>query len=237
MPGQRLFSHAEPHAAVVSLAVRCMMQHRSKDRRGSAMVEFVLVTSFFFVPLILGLLSIGFSVCRSLQVAQLTRDIGRMFVRGVDFSEQVNQDLITGSGARPNMPALARGLGMEGNPGNATGGSSGNGLFVLSTLTRLPDTCNCGNAGRIVLTRRVVVGNNTLYTSAYGNPTAGMVDSTTGFVSDYANQTAARADSFSNVIDLSSGELGFLVEARFRFPDLAIPGFLANPGVAWQAVF
>jgi len=213
------------------------MRNRSSRRQGSAYVEFVLVGTFLLVPLILGLLSIGFTLSRSLQAAQLTRDIGRMFVRGVDFSEQANQDLITGSASRPNLPPLARGLGMAGNGGNATGGTAGNGVLVLSTLTRLATTCGCGNAGRIVLSRRVVVGNKDLHTSPYGNPTADLVNSQTGAIRDYAHQAAARADGFSSVVNLSSGELGYLVESRFNFPDLALAGVLANPGVSWQVVF
>jgi hypothetical protein len=213
------------------------MQHRTAKRQGGAIVEFVLVSAFLFVPLILGLVTIGFALSRSIQVAQLMRDVGRMFVRGVDFAEQANQDLITGSASRPNMPALARGLGMEGNGGNATGGTTGNGELILSTFMRMPATCGCGNAGRIVLTRRIIVGNKNLYTTAYGNPASNLIDSHTGFVSDYANDVTARADGFSGVVNLSSGELAYLIEAKFNFPDLAMPGVLPNPGVYWRAVF
>ena len=209
-----------------------------RDRRlGSAAVEFVLVAAFFLVPLVLGLMSMGFTLSRSLQVAQLTRDVGRMVVRGVDFSAQANQDLITGSAARPDMPVLARGLGMAGNGGNATGGTSGNGVLVMSNLTRVSNTCSCNNAGHIVLSRRVVVGNKTLFTSTFGTPSAGIVDTDTGVVSDYTNDATARADNFSNVLNLASGELAYMVEARFNFPELAIPGILPNPGVSWVSVF
>jgi hypothetical protein len=209
-----------------------------RDRRlGSAVVEFVLVAAFFLVPLVLGLLSLGFTLTRSLQVAQLTRDVGRMAVRGVDFSAQANQDLITGSASKPDLPALARGLGMAGNGGNATGGTSGNGVLVMSTLTMMSNTCSCSNAGHIVLSRRIVVGNRTLFTSSFGAPSSGILDTSTGAVSNYANDTTARADNFSSVLNLASGELAYLVEARFNFPELAIAGILPNPGVSWRSVF
>jgi hypothetical protein len=213
------------------------MRHPSSRRQGSVIVEFVLVATFLLVPLILGLLSVGFALSRSIQVAQVTRDVGRMFVRGVDFSEQANQDMITGSAARPNQPGLAQGLGMAGNGGNATGGTSGNGEMILSTLTRMSTTCNCTNSGRIVLARRVVVGNKNLHTSAYGNPASGVINSQTGIVPNYANEVTARADGFSIVVNLSSGELAYFVETKFNFPDLAMPGILTNPGVYWNAVF
>jgi len=213
------------------------MRLRFKERRGGVYVEFVLVTAFFLVPLILGLLSVGFALSRSLQAAQLTRDIGRMFVRGVDFSEPANQELITGSASRPNLPALARGLGMVGNGGGVIGGTEGNGVVVLSTFTRMSNTCNCNNAGRIVLTRRIVIGNRNLFSSPFGNPDPSLLNSTTGVITDYPNQISARADGLASVVNLSSGELAYLVESRFTFPDLAIPGVMPDPSVFWRAVF
>ncbi len=136
------------------------MPHYKVRRRGSATVEFVLVGAFFLVPLILGLMSVGFALSRSLQVAQLTRDVGRMQVRGIDFSQTPNQELITGSASRPNLPPLARGLGMVGNGAtrNATGGTTGNGELVLSVMTRVlrelrmhecgPNRCHQAHRGR-----------------------------------------------------------------------------------------
>jgi hypothetical protein len=209
-----------------------------RDRRlGSAFVEFVLVQAFFLVPLILGLMSVGFALTRSLQVAQLTRDVGRMSARGVDFSEPANQELIVGSSSRPTLPALAAGLGMTTSTGDAKGGTSGNGVVVLSSLTRISATCNCTNAGQIVLSRRIVVGNRNLFTSTFGNPASSLIDNATGAVSNYMQDTTTQASSFSSVVNLSSGEVANLVETKFTFPGLAIPGIMPNPGVAWRAVF
>jgi hypothetical protein len=187
--------------------------------------------------MIMGLLSLGFALSRSLQVAQLTRDVGRMAVRGVDFSVSANQELIVGSASRPNLPPLAVGLGMQPNGGNVTGSTSGNGVLVLSTLSRVSTTCGCSNAGLIVLTKRVIVGNNTLFTSTYGSPSGAALDSNTGVVVNYANEVTARATSFGSVINLSTGEFAYLVEARFTFPDLAIPGVFSTPAVSWLSVF
>ncbi len=213
------------------------MRNRSRSSRGGAYVEFVLIGAFFLVPLILGLISIGFTLSRSLQAAQLTRDVGRMFVRGVDFAEQANQELLTGSPSRPNLPPLAAGLGMVANSNNATGGTAGNGVLIFSIFTRMPSTCGCSNAGRVVLTRRIVAGNRNLFTSTYGVPTADLVNSQTGAIRDYGNQVAARADNFSSIVNLASGELAYMVESRFNFPDLALQGVFDNPGLSWRVVF
>jgi len=210
---------------------------RRGRRLGSAAVEFVLVAAFFFVPVILGLLSVGFGLTRSLQVAHLTRDVGRMFVRGVDFSRQASQDLITGTASRPDLQPLAAGLRMQGNGGNATGGTAGEGVLVLSILSKVSSTCGCNNAGHTVLTRRIVIGNKTIFSSSYGNPAAGLVNPATGAVSNYTSDVSARADNFSAVINLDSAELAYLVEASFRYPDLAVAGVWPNPGVFWRVVF
>jgi len=87
------------------------------------------------------------------------------------------------------------------------------------------------------VTRRIVVGNRNLYTTTFGNPTADIVSATTGAVINYANAVSARADAFSSVVNLSGGELGYLVESKFNFPDLAMPGVISNPGVYWRTVF
>jgi hypothetical protein len=221
----------------VSVAQRVLARRRSGEQGGSVYVEFVLVAAFLLVPLILGLLSIGFALSRSLQVAQITRDVGRMVVRGVDFSEQANQDFLTGSTSRPTLPALARGLGMEGNGGNATGGTTGQGVMILSTYTRVATTCHCNNSGLIVLVRRIVIGNKGLFTSAYGSPASNIVNAQTGVIGDYSNQTSARAANFSNIINLGSEDLAYLVESKFNYPDLSYPGLLRNLGVYWYSVF
>jgi hypothetical protein len=197
----------------------------------------VLVAAVLLVPLIMGLMSLGFALSRSLQVAHLTRDVGRMMVRGVDFSASMNQDLVTGSASRPNLPPLASGLGMVANNGSVTGVASGNGVVVLSTFTRMSTSCNCANAGQIVLSRRIVIGNRTLFSSSYGAPSPSALNTSTGVVANYANEVTARAANFSGTVNLSDGEFAYLVETYFRFPDLAIPGVFSSPGVTWMAVF
>jgi hypothetical protein len=237
VPGWRVSHNRESGATIVSVNLRSPGRPQSNRRLGSAAVEFVLVGAFFFTPVILGLMSVGFTLTRALQTANLTRDVGRMFVRGVDFSVQSNQDLVTGSPSKPNMPVLARGLGMQGNGGNATGGTSGNGVLVLSIMTKVSSSCGCNNAGHIVLSRRIVVGNKTLFASSYGNPTGSLINQTTGAISNYTNEITARADSFSGIITLSSGELAYMVETKFVFPDLAINGVFPSPAVFWRSVF
>src|SRR5471030_489946 len=61
------------------------MQARStKVRRGVAVMEFTL-SLLFLIPLLLGVLIFGFKLIRSLEMTQVTRDLGAMYLRGVDF--------------------------------------------------------------------------------------------------------------------------------------------------------
>lgn len=218
--------HDQPQSAGMQL--ECVTAMRPKRReRGNAYIEFVLVASFIIVPITLGLVTVGIAVLRNFQVNQLTRDVGHMMANGVDFSKQANQNLVVND--------LANGLSLQANSGNATGNSTGNGVLVLSIFEQLPNSCNCTNAGHTVVVRRIVIGNSTLWSSPFGNPSS--IDSASGEIANYATDTTARADNLSNVISLSTGGLAYMAEGDFAFKDLGIVGFIANLGAFNRAVF
>jgi hypothetical protein len=196
------------------------------SERGNAYIEFVLVASFFFVPLILGMITLGIAIVRNFQVNQLTRDVGHMMAKGVDFSQQANQNLITND--------LASGLNLTANSGNVTGGSSGQGVLVLSVYESLTSSCNCSNAGHVVVVDRIVIGNNTLFTSPFGNPAS---IASTGSVNNYTTDSNARADNVSNVLTISSGGLAYMTEGDFSFTDLGVVGFITHLGAFNRAIF
>lgn len=194
------------------------------------MIEFVLVSSFFLVPLIIGTFTYGFAIIRSVEAVQFTRDVGHMYSRGVDFSVQANQNLMANS--------LAQGLNVVANSGNVTGGTSGNGVLVLSTLTFLTAaTCNnCNNANHVVVMNRVVIGNNSKFTTPYGNPTPTLITSN-GDVQNYDSDASARADAFSNLMTLNPGEIAYLAESYVTAPDLAVAGVFSGLATYQNAVF
>jgi Flp pilus assembly pilin Flp len=199
---------------------------RKRDERGNTYIEFVLVASFLYVPLILGMITVGIAILRSFQVNELTRDVGHMMAKGVDFSQQANQNLIAND--------LANGLTLQANSGNVSGSSSGNGVLVLSTFQSLTAACNCSNGGHIVLLNRIVIGNNTLYTSPFGNPAS--IDSS-GNVQNYTTDSGAVADNLSSVVTIGSGGMAFMSEGSFAFKDLGVVGFITNLGAFNRAVF
>ncbi len=199
---------------------------RKRKEKGNVYIEFVLVASFFFVPVILGLITIGIAVLRNYQVNQLTRDVGHMMAKGVDFSQQANQNLVAND--------LATGLSLTANSGNVTGSTTGNGEVVLSTFESLTASCSCVNAGHVVLIDRIVIGNNTLYNSQFGSPAS---INSSGAVANYTTDTGARADNVSSVISIGTGGLAYMAEGSFAFRDLGVVGFITNLGAFNRSVF
>ena len=208
-----------------------MPNRNSQRRRGSSTIEFVLVSSVFLVPLLLGLFSVGFGLIRDMQGVQLTRDVGHMWARGVDFSTQQNQDLLANR--------LAQGLSLVSNSGSVTGGTTGNGVVVLSIFTNIgAGTCNnCNNGGHTVLVRRIIIGNHAKFTSAYGTPDSSLINQTTGAIANYSTDVSARADNFNNVMAMNAGDITYFAETYFVSPDLALPGLFPGLAAYSNAVF
>ena len=170
-------------------------------------IEFVLVATFFYVPMIVGVVTTGFSLVRGMQAVEITRDVGHMFGKGVDFSIQSNQNIVVNQ--------IGAAMALSGNGGNVTGGTSGSGVIVLSALTAIGSgqCASCANLNHTVVIRRIVIGNKNLYRSPYGG--AMTIDSSTGDVQNYLADTSAQADSFSSRLSLNSGEMAFLAESYF----------------------
>jgi hypothetical protein len=214
-----------------------MTASRKRDdvrrRRGAASgvtsIEFVLVASFYFIPMILGTMGIGFNLVRAMQAIEITRDAGHMYAKGVDFSQQANQNLVVNQMGAP--------LNLQGNGGNVTGGTAGSGVIILSTMTYVgtAQCTSCANLNHYVVSRRIVIGNNTLYTSGYGS---GMtIDATSGDVQNYTTDTHARADTFASLLSLTGGQTAYFVESDFVAPGLSIPGLTSQMGTYNYAIF
>jgi hypothetical protein len=207
-----------------------MNTRQNRRERGSMMIEFVLVSSFFLVPIIIGTFTYGFAVIRSVEAVQLTSDVGHMYSLGVDFSTQANQNLLATS--------LAQGLSLVANNGNVTGGTTGNGVVVLSTMIMLSaaNCNNCNNAGHVVVMNRIVIGNNGIFTTLYGNPLPSIISSA-GDVTTYESDTSARADAFSNLLTLTPGSIAHLAESYVTAPDLAVQGVFSGLATYQNAIY
>ncbi len=168
-----------------------MKRHRLK---GVAIVEFSFVT-LVLVPLLLGTIGFGIRLVQSMQTVQLARDAGRMYARGLDFSQPGNQTTLTTVGADVGLRTDA----------------TSSAVLVLTTLTYIDKSMcqgagksldasgnpiNCPNYKQWVFTQRLTIGKASLHTSNLGSPlTSGPgnvhMDATTGNIPifDQVNNT------------------------------------------------
>lgn len=206
-----------------------MPLNRNERRKGNAIIEFALVITFLIL-LLFGTFSVGMTLTKSVQAGVVARDAGAMFMRYVDFSLTANKDLLV---------RLANGMGMTNNGGKGV---------VIMTQVMMIGTNECSAAGlsnamcpnynRPVVIKRVTVGNTSLYTTNYGNPTPSIVQSDGSITTtNYLNDASVRADNFTSVMTLNGGEYAFVSEAYFQTPEIDLPGYMSNTYVYQRNVF
>jgi hypothetical protein len=203
------------------------------------MIEFALLASLL-VPLLLWTFIAGMNLIRVIQSEQICREIGSLYLGGVDFSTYAAESLVVN---------LAKGYGLNvgaGFAGNVTNmydndTNGGNGYVVVSqimyvgsnTCTSLPSGTACTNEGQYVFLQRIDFGNKLLTingataTSALGAPTASQT--AYGLVENYLTDSGAVAANFGNLLNsaLQDGQVIYVVETWFASPDLS---FAAPPG-------
>ena len=195
---------------------------RRKRQSGSELIEFAL-SSLFLFPIMISVVILGLNLGRSVRVAQLCRDAGSMYVRGIDFSATANQDILV---------RLNNGMGMT-----RTGG---NGEIIFSKVTFIPASSCVGipgcNSDKYVVVQRLIVGNSTLHTSTIG-PAGAVTRDSYGNVANYMTNPNAVSSNFSTVITLAANEFAYVSESFFPSLDLTTLGAPASADVYSRAVF
>jgi hypothetical protein len=172
-------------------------------------VEFALAGSFIFLPLLAGLATVGMSMVMAIQVVGLNRDAGRLFSGGVDFSQPASQNLLVKIAGNLNI--------------TPTGGA---GVIILSEID--------GTTSNPVCSRRLVVGNATLKSSSYVNPSPGLLDAS-GNVSQTSDPSAQVSANFP--LAMAQGQVAYLVETYFSSSQYGAAGFLNLNGIYAKAIF
>jgi hypothetical protein len=223
---------------------------RLKDGcRGGATMEFALIL-LVLVPLLLGTGVIGVNMIRTLQTIQLARDAGRMYARGVDFSQQGNLTVLLQLGQSVGLAS----------------GSSSSAVVTLSALTYV-DKAACATAGAVdangnptsactnftrwVFTQWIVIGNSSLRRNGIGTPLASgptgvTINPTTGMISasDYAKKSGAVATFNSinpySVVNgsaqgLPSGQVLYIAESSVL--GFSMPPFVTNATTYSYGIF
>jgi hypothetical protein len=176
--------------------------------------------------LFVGVTTIGFDLATSVHAAQVTRDVGSMFVRGVNFNATPNKQLAV---------RLSGGLGLA-----VTGGE---GVLYLSKVTFISaETCEsldlypC-NADKLVITQRIVIGDPSLRPSDIGTPSPSLLNSE-GWVTlgrGYKQEPSAVATLPGLV--LPEGEYAYVTESFFDVPRVSMWGNSNARGVYGRVIF
>jgi hypothetical protein len=206
--------------------MKAIAKQRGHGERGGSFVEMTLATIFLFTPLLIGVVVIGLATINRIQLEQITRDVGIMHARGVDFTGAQNKALFL---------KLTQGSSFV-----ASGGSNPtfNGTMVISTIRKIGSIdcpSGCANSGYPVVTYRVVLGNPALYESILASP--GSVGSN-GKVADYKDDASARAPGIETLMpNMLDGEEAFVAEGFMITPGISFPDVNANTRVTTLAIF
>ena len=166
---------------------------------------------------------VGLNLGRSIHAAQVNRDAGSLFSRGVDFSADFNKDILV---------RLAQGLGIT-----RTGGT---GVIMFSKVTWLPQSkctslnlAGC-NAEKHVIVQRLTIGDTALRASSVGAPATNLIDSK-GLINNYMVDDSTIA-TFP-WMQLSENEFAYVAETYFSSPDFDLFGFQEGTGVYSISVY
>jgi hypothetical protein len=210
-----------------------MRNQRNKNRQtGNAVVEFALV-SVFLVPLLLGTVNLGLTLGRSIQVNQVCRDAGHMFVRQVDFSKAANQNVIQ---------RLGENIGL-----NTTTPASSKGVVTLTKILYMGATeClgaglavnNCPNYHTPVITHRIVMGKASLRSSDFGTPASSLIGTDGNILpAQYATQASCRATTIGSLLTMNDGDQAYIAESYFEAPEWKFPGSYELTGTYSRAIY
>jgi hypothetical protein len=197
---------------------------QKRGRRGNSLLEFALV-SVFLVPLLFGTVNLGMNLGRSIQAAQVVRDIGHLYVRQLDFSIPASTNFAL---------RLATGLGMT-----ATGGE---GVIILSKIMYIEDAqcigfgldpALCPNRNKAVVVQRFVIGNASLRQSSFATPNPAIVLATDDLISglkkgdilpsNFLTNPSAVANGITTLLPgMTGGDVAYVTEGYFRNLDFTL---------------
>ncbi len=198
-------------------------------QRGNTIIEFAMVSTIL-IPLLMGTVNIGMNMSRSVQVTQLSRDAGHMFVRSVDFTNETNKNLLV---------RIGQGLGITTDGGNAR--------VTLSRVMRIgANECQaggreiyqCPNYQQTVITQQIIIGDAQKRHSDLGDvPTSLLGEKNEIDADDYLTDYRVRAQGFEQILALQPGEFGYVSEAYFESGEFQFPGFFDQSQIYSRTIF
>lgn len=217
------------------VAYRKVSGRRARSQRGSELIEFTLLSILLF-PALVWMFVGGMNLIRMIQCTAITRDIGNLYIHGVDYSTWAAQDVAATLASSYNLQIGSSFTGNE-----ASNSSNGGYVYlILSELTyvganscaALPSGTTCTNEDKYVYLQYLNFGNSAVQingagvTSSIGStPTASMT--VYGTIPNYMTDSGAVAANAGNYITLGDGQVAYVVEGWYASPDL---GFSQYPG-------
>jgi hypothetical protein len=198
------------------------VNRRRRRQSGTEFIEFAL-SSLLLFPMMMGMIILGLDLGRSIQVAQVCRDAGSMFVRGIDFSQAANKN---------QLVRLANGMGMTANGGNGVVILSKVQFISASACTGIP---NC-NSNKYVVVQRLTIGNTSVTSSRLG-PAGSVSTDSSGNVVNFMTDANAISTNFTSIMTLAANEYAYISEASFLSLDLSTIGGSASTGVYARSVY
>jgi len=200
-------------------------------------MEFALL-AMFLIPTFLWSFINGVNLIRMNEANEVTRDVGDLYIHGVDYStyeaQSVAQKLSGGFGLQIGSSFTGNNASNNGNGGNA--------YIVLAQVmyvgsgscSSLPNGTTCTNQNSYVFLQYISFGNaglqinGTTVQSALGTTTATVNSS--GIVQNYLTDPNAVASSVGSHFQtqLSDGQVAYAVETFFASPDLNFTAYPAG---------
>ena len=226
------------NASVLLNSIPCwpVSARRKRGQSGNEMIEFALL-AVLLIPILLYMFVSGMNLIRLQENTQVCRDVGDLYIHGVDFTTYDGQAL---------AQRLSNGLGLQIGaqfPGNNADNSSngGVGYMVLSEVmyvgsgacSSLPAGTTCTNQNQYVFLQHIAFGNSGL--TFNGNPVSSALGTTTatinsaGFVMNYLTDSKAVCSKISGLLttQLADLQVAYVVETFFSSSNLtfsAVPG-------------
>jgi hypothetical protein len=212
----------------------------TKSRRGVAVMEFTF-SLLFLIPLLTGILVFGFKLIRSLEMTQVTRDLGNMYLRGVDFRSTAAQSTAATLAANFDMTATGTSVVVLSKVKLVTTAD----CIAANAATPVVAGNNCVNLNKLIFVEQLKVGNPASGSSAFGTPPVQATGCTplgpgtpcvyTVTVKDQGRNTQAQANNFA--MTLLSGEYAYVAEMVNLTSEFTIPGVGGGPQVYARAIF
>lgn len=215
---------------------RKVSRRRARNQRGTEVLEFAILAALL-VPALLWMFVGGMNLIRLIQCTAVTRDIGNLYIHGVDYSTWSAQNVAANLASSYNLQI---GSSFTGNEA-ANNGNGGNVWVILAEITyvganscaALPTGTTCTNEDKYVYLQYVNFGNSSVkingsgVSSAIGStPTASMT--VYGTIPNYLTDSGAVASNAGTYLTLSDGQVAYVIEAWYSSPDLGISAYPAG---------